>query len=561
MVLNYQRVIKKMKSNNGDYLISLTLSLMSIALLTYIIYPLISANFTIINESIAIPDFAQDGTKVIPDKSIEENLIIQLLGGYKILEGFFFHHHMSVLLPVYYLEIGADRNIHQYGILTSYFIFFLSNKIFNQISINSYFYIIHSFLPIFSLGLMFLGLKIYKDKYISTLFVLIFILSYILLGFLNFYLTPTISPIRQMFIPVIIFYIYKVFHDGEQKNLKYLYLFILLQSFIFIELSVFVITSIIIQLLLEKKTYGVKKIHIANFIVLTIVICIFMFNNFNEDNYFSNFNFIFLGPIISILDLAIITALLSICMYIVTSSLSNFKSHLFIKIISGYSLLTLFYYIWNPAYNHLAPILYPFTFIILFFIDRFVISKKFSTTLVILSLVTIFNLSFAIKNYYSEKDIFYNSLTEYLQNYSINFDKKIDMKTTMDPIYINDSCRLINKYSKSMYINMISIHDSYIPFMCNKANAKYDQLIINMVNPKIKVEVYNYFKNQDIIFVDNILIKRNSKVYYDDYMFAEEFQIKTNAIDRAKDVLEDLQKDNFTLIEKGKLISIYKKIN
>ena len=143
-----------------------------------------------------------------------------------------------------------------------------------------------------------------------------------------------------------------------------------------------------------------KKIHLANFIVLTIVICIFMFNNFNEDNYFSNFNFIFLGPIISILDLAIITALLSICMYIVTSSLSNFKSHLFIKIISGYSLLTLFYYIWNPAYNHLAPILYPFTFIILFFIDRFVISKKFSTTLVILSLVTIFNLSFAIKNYY-----------------------------------------------------------------------------------------------------------------------------------------------------------------
>ena len=304
-----------------------------------------------------------------------------------------------------------------------------------------------------------------------------------------------------------------------------------------------------------------KKIHLANFIVLTIVICIFMFNNFNEDNYFSNFNFIFLGPIISILDLAIITALLSICMYIVTSSLSNFKSHLFIKIISGYSLLTLFYYIWNPAYNHLAPILYPFTFIILFFIDRFVISKKFSTTLVILSLVTIFNLSFAIKNYYSEKDIFYNSLTEYLQNYSINFDKKIDMETTMDPIYINDSCRLINKYSKGMYINMISIHDSYIPFMCNKANAKYDQLIINMVNPKIKVEVYNYFKNQDIIFVDNILIKRNSKVYYDDYMFAEDFQIKTYAIDRAKDVLEDLQKDNFTLIEKGKLISIYKKIN
>ena len=550
-----------MKSNNKDFLIPLTLSLISIALLTYLIYPLISSNFTIINESIAIPDFAQDETIITADKSIEGNLIIQLLGSYKILEGFFFHHHMSVLLPVYYLDIGADRNIHQYGILTSYLIFFLSNKIFNQVSINSYFYIIHSFLPIFSISLMYLGLKIYKDKYLSTLLVLIFILSYVLLGFLNFYLTPTISPIRQIFIPIIIFYIYKVFYDGELKDLKYLYLFIFLQSFIFIELSIFIITSIIIQLFLDKKSHDMIKIQIANLTVLIVTICIFLFNNFNEDNYFSNFNFIFLGPIVTILDLSIIIALLSICMYIVTSSLTDLKSHLFIKIISGYSLLTLFYYIWNPAYNHLAPILYPFIFIVLFFIDRFIISKKFSITLIILLLVTVFNLSFAVKNYYSEKDIFYNSLTEYLQDYNINFEKKIDMKTTMNPIYISDSCRLIKKYNKDTYVNMISIHDSFIPFMCDKANAKYDQLIINMVNPKIKAEIYSYFNNQELIFVDNIIMKENSKVYYKDYMFAEDFQIKTYAIDQAKDLFKNLKKNNFRLVEKGELISVYKKIN
>ncbi len=551
-----------MKSNNKDSLIPLTLSLISIALLTYLIYPLISSNFTIINESIAIPDFARDGTKITADKSIEGNLIIQLLGGYKILEGFFFHHHMSVLLPVYYLDIGADRNIHQYGILTSYLIFFLSNKIFNQVSINSYFYIIHSFLPIFSISLMYLGLKIYKDKYLSTLLVLIFILSYVLLGFLNFYLTPTISPIRQIFIPIIIFYIYKVFHDEETKNLRYLYLFILLQSFVFVELSIFILLSIIIQLLIDRKSLNVKRIHFSNFMVLAFIICIYIFNNFNDDNYFSNFSyFIFLGPVVNIVDLAILTALLSICMYIVTASLSDFKSNLFIRIISGYSLLTLFYYIWNPAYNHLAPILYPFIFIVLFFIDRFIISKKFSTTLIILLLVTLFNLSFAVKNYYSEKDIFYNSLTEYLQDYNINFEKKIDMKTTMNPIYISDSCRLIKKYNKGTYVNMISIHDSYIPFMCNKANTKYDQLIINMINPKIKAEIYSYFNNQDTIFVDNIIMKQNSKVYYNDYMFAEDFQIKTYAIDQAKDLFKNLKENNFRLVEKGELISVYKKIN
>ena len=551
-----------MKNNNRDSLISIILSIISIAILTYIIYPLISADFTIINESIAIPDFAKDGSKIAPDESIEENLIIQLLGGYKILEGFFFHHHMSVLLPVYYLDIDINRDIHQYGILTSYLILFFSNKIFDEISINSYFNVVHSVLPIFSISLMFLGLKIYKEKYLSTLLVLTFILSYILLGFLNFYLTPTISPIRQIFIPIIIFYIYKVFHDEESKHLKYLYLFILLQSFVFIELSIFVMLSIIIQLLLDRKSLNLKRIHFSNFTVLALITCIYIFNNFNDDNYFSNFNyFIFLGPIVNIVDLAILTALLSICMYIVTASISDFKSNLFIKIISGYSLFTLFYYIWNPAYNHLAPILYPFIIIILFFIDRFIIVKKFSTTIVILLLTTSFTLAFAIKNYYSEKDIFYNSLTEYLQDYNINFEKKMDMKTTMNPSYINDSCRLIDKYNKDIKINMISIHDSYIPFLCNKANAKYDQLIINMVNPKIKADVYNYFINQELLFVDNIITKPNSKIYYKNYMFADDFKIKINAIDQAKDLFQNLKKNNFELIEKGELISVYKKIN
>ena len=108
---------------------------------------------------------------------------------------------------------------------------------------------------------------------------------------------------------------------------------------------------------------------------------------------------------------------------------------------------------------------------------------------------------------------------------------------------------------------MISIHDSYIPFLCNKANAKYDQLIINMVNPKIKADVYNYFINQELLFVDNIITKPNSKIYYKNYMFADDFKIKINAIDQAKDLFQNLKKNNFELIEKGELISVYKKIN
>ena len=119
-------------------LIPIILSSASIILLAVVFIPIITSEFTIINESIAIPDNSSRGIEITQHGTIQDNLIIQLLGGFKILEGFFFHHHMSFLLPVYYLDIGIERNIHQYGILTSYFIWFISKSIFNEVSINSY---------------------------------------------------------------------------------------------------------------------------------------------------------------------------------------------------------------------------------------------------------------------------------------------------------------------------------------------------------------------------------------------------------------------------------------
>ena len=156
--------------NKISNLIPITLSLSSIGILFYIFLPLITSEFIIINESIAIPDFDTKNRILVPDKTIEENIIIQILGGFKILEGFFFHHHMTFLLPAYYIDIGIDRNIHQYGILTTYIIYFCSIQIFNEISFNAYLSIIHSFLILFPLVLMYLGLKIYQNKYLVLYF-------------------------------------------------------------------------------------------------------------------------------------------------------------------------------------------------------------------------------------------------------------------------------------------------------------------------------------------------------------------------------------------------------
>ena len=563
-IINYQilgRYYTKMNKKYLHNLIPIILSIVSIIVLAVVFFPIITSDFTIVNESIAIPDHNSNGIQIAKDGTIQDNLIIQLLGGFKILEGFFFHHHMSFLLPVYYLDIGIERNIHQYGILTSYFIWFISKSIFNEVSINSYMLIIQSFLLIFPICILFIGFKIYKNKYLASLLVLFYVFTYLLLDFLNFYLTPTVSPIRQIFIPFIFYFIYKITIDKDSRYLFPTYSFLILQSFVFIELSIFLVLSLIIQLAISKSLIIHKNMQKYNLLTFIIITLIFFNSDFNSDNYFSSINFIFLGPELELLEVTIVTVLLLLLMYIVSSSYSKDKDHFYIRIIGNYAIFSLFYFIWNPATNHLVPIIWTFSFLLLFFIDRFIIIKNFSITFSVLFLTMIFITTYAVKNFYHEKNVFYNSVVKYLKKYDLKIDKKINMKTTMDSSYIYDSCRIINKYEKNKFVNLISIHDSYLPFLCNKANSKYDQLIINMVNDEIKNNAYSFFKNKEIIFVDNIIDAKDPKIYYSSYSNSLDFRIKIKAIDQAREIFNLIKDKKYILIEKGKLLSVYRRIN
>ena len=248
-------------------------------------------------------------------------------------------------------------------------------------------------------------------------------------------------------------------------------------------------------------------------------------------------------------------------MYIVSSSNSHSKYYLFIKIISNYGLFSLLYFIWNPAYNHLVPVIWPFSFLLLFFIDRYILTEDFSSTFTILLLIMIFITGYAVKNYYYEKNIFYNSVVSYLEKNKLAIENKINIKTTMRPEYIHDSCRLIKKYEKRKLINLISIHDSYLPFLCDRANSKFDQLIINMVNDSIKNDAYNHFLGKEIIFVDNIIENENSTIYHSSYGNALDFRIKIMAVNEARNLFKKIIDNKYILLEKGKLISVYKKMN
>ena len=109
-IINYQilgRYYTKMNKKYLHNLIPIILSIVSIIVLAVVFFPIITSDFTIVNESID-PDHNSNGIQIAKDGTIQDNLIIQLLGGFKIG---IFHHHMSFLLPVFRYGIEKYSSI------------------------------------------------------------------------------------------------------------------------------------------------------------------------------------------------------------------------------------------------------------------------------------------------------------------------------------------------------------------------------------------------------------------------------------------------------------------
>ena len=134
-----------------------------------------------------------------------------------------------------------------------------------------------------------------------------------------------------------------------------------------------------------------------------------------------------------------------------------------------------------------------------------------------------------------------------------------NIKTSRNPEYIYDSCNLIKKYTDNIEINIISLDDDKIPFYCNKANEKYNQLFMNMLSDKDYINAMNYFKTKSLIFIDSKLLSDN-KIYYDEYRGIKEFEIKIKNLENFKKFAKELISENsFKKIDSGKQLSVFKK--
>tara|TARA_Y100000768_G_scaffold388227_1_gene382903 strand:+ start:9114 stop:10808 length:1695 start_codon:yes stop_codon:yes gene_type:complete len=503
-------------------LIYITLLLIFLFPIIEIFYPFVTNEIIIINEFLDIPISVSNNIEEFPfyNEPLYLNATIEGLHlAYKILIGYFFHHHMNFLIPAFELYENFNTSIHQYGILTSIIIGGLSKIFYGDISLNSYFSVLYSMYIIFYVLIFYTLWKILNNKILLipaglTLYLFIYIV-----GFESYYMTPTLNPIRQLLFPIIFLLSHYYLKNYKSKYFYQLIIILFLSYFINTQFTLLFVLSLIvfkIAILFIDKLKDVQKRHLKIiFYVFLIILGINFTYSFNYSNSFSEY-FVILGPELKVnsylLLLFFVSVLPSICIRV--SNKNNFQIITLLSIYFGFSMI---YYVWNPSMNHFSPIVWPWVIIVVLFCDEIYNEKIVPNHQIFIFLLVAFSLTCyeSRANFFMSKRNYYDKVVDISKTYEWK-TKKSMIKSTVNNVYIDDACSLFNKYSYNGEVTMLSLHDSYLPFVCGYKSKNYStQVALNLPTKKEENELIEYFMNNDIefIFVDKLLldIDKNSE--------------------------------------------------
>lgn len=500
------------------------------------------------------------------------------------------HHLNHLLTPINELRLGKNiKDINfQYGFLGSY----IFKKIFditgnfnfqNFFRVNYYIYFIYYFL------FLLLTLSIFKKKVFSVISSLLIVASLYMFGYFQILVGIANNPIRHI---LDIFIIYFFFLYLKKDNFIFMILallFSIISSYndSFFAIAIFLSLSIVYFLkFIENNKLNFKSLLIFLLILLNLICLTKLKVNINSNS--SYFFFGLLGGKIPPKAFFLILIIYSTIYTFLTRKIKS-KTNLYMSwFLFLYSQFILFYWIAEAEIGHLlsiAPILF-FTaiFIVYTLYEEYknIIAKIdgiIFTGLIFCSIIYQLNGYYSYYSFASDKRLlnnthyeFYPSIKEYNRIfdthkiYNWNFDIA-KFKSTMNPLYFEESVKLIKKYEKENFLYIISKYDNLLPFLSNKYSAmpyiELNSYIVtnkefnNTVGVLIKDKPKYLFADTDIsrsLLYDTI----NVKVKYFGYLSNRSI-IRSQRLDILNKVFSKIKK-YYKPIEKGYLITVYERI-
>ncbi|OUT17187.1 hypothetical protein [Campylobacter concisus] len=496
----------------------------------------------------------------------------------QVLSRYYWHEASFMLLPI--SDIKSYRNnseiFSQYGYFSLYTIDYISEML-GGFNINNFEKSKNIVNLVYFLITVYFIVSLFDDITLRGCLILLACIRLLFIPYYAYHYAPGVIDTRHFFDLIIVLLLY--YASRAPKPSKYLLflasllavLSILMSNdfglFIFVSLLGTFIIRYVLLTIYEKRLSIIRLVLVAIYAISGFVSYIeYPLMKNPSIKYFLDGFYSFNIPMTLFFFILAIVAIQWLMLILFFNKLKEYKyldSYIFLLF---YTEFLYTYFIWkldNLSMN-------VFIFSLPFFIVLAAIKIKYKQ--VLHSIIFICLIFYYIKlpfSYFS--DIYnFNLIFNNHKTYVWNHERAGGIVSTYSFELFEDSLKLIDKYSSSdSKIYMISKYDNVLQFFSKKySGLKYFELksfLVSDIEYKEVIELLN--KDADILYVDSDIDrdyeleigKRNFFDIYGSYWYNENIKQRIPKLKTLSRLFNDV-KNNYVLIEKGKLINVYKKI-
>lgn len=491
---------------------------------------------------------------------------------WQVLSRFMMHHNSFMYIPIKELEMKKDiQSINaQYG-LGSTWIFSKFFALSKGVSIEKWLQLSYAVYYVYFAFFLLITYVLTRDIAITAIVFLLALSSVNLRGYDFLILPPGESPWRHFFDLWVVFLLY---YFGKTQKIVFYWgalLFgivsIAINPQIGIMIYVPVIVAGLIFVAMQKKSF----LSISIGILVATIMALFVFNLSSSANDLAKYYIDgVIGFPISVKQMLVFLVLIAFGYTVVLKILPQLSREniLPLSFLFFYAQELLVYVVWHYNGDGLKAraFIYILTIALMLYYLSISWSKKLQRGILFLATVyAVFMYSKSINNvYHSKKE--YNKIFDTHAVYEWNM-KRAHFVSTMNPRGFQNGIDLIQKYSSDQNgIYIISEYDNLLPFLADKYSMMpFFDLKWYLITPKeLSKSIKTIQTNQpEYIFVDSNINRDYEKEVIDlktpiiGYLHQESVW-RVQRLMLLKQIFDTVETE-YELIEKGTLISVYKR--
>lgn len=489
---------------------------------------------------------------------------------WQLASRFMIHHNSFMFIPISSLMLH-ESSAHvsaQYGLGNAKLFAYAFNK-FGDLSFDNWLRVSYGFYLVYFLMLILVSALITRS-YVWTAIILVVSLTIENLHGYDFLLLPPgDSPWRNLLdlLSLLMMFIY-----SRQKSFIF-YVIALFLGFVSIIFNPQIGIMILVATILSGVFYAIyERLNIKHTLILsisTLVVAFYLYTNgVSHDDLVKYYLDGVLGDHVSFTSFLLLFIVISV-LYLAIREIINrqfTRNYVYLIFLIIYSQELLLYAIWHFNIGGFLTrgYIYVITLLLLVFQFKDYCSVNLKKMLCIIALgVYGYSVIFMLQSKYQYDKIFDQHVI-----YNWNLDRA-HITSTMNPVYFENGVKLIEKYSKNQNgIYIISEYDNFLPFLSHKYSLMpFFDMKWYMVTPKELNKTIDLLKTKQpkYLFVDTgIDLNLNNEIIDSSVptigYLNQESVWRVQRLKLLNLVFQSVAL-NYTIVESGCLISVYKRIN